>query len=339
MTESGASDPGSERAGARAAAVAAPSTPIRLGETLVRIGTAGWTDPTLIGAGTFYPAAAKSAEDRLRFYATQFPLVEVDSTYYALPPRRSAELWVERTPPDFIFDVKAFALITGHPTEVSRLPKDLRDTLPASLAATRRLSTEDVPEDFKEEVIRRFRDALEPLHSAGKLGAVLLQFPPWLEATRPGADAIIAARDAMSPFDVAVELRHSSWFAGRVAERTLELLRDAAIPFVMVDEPQGTDHSVPPINAVTAGRATLRLHGRRPGFWDRRGASVADRFRYLYSAPELEEIAARVRDAATRARELHVIFNNCYANYATTNARELMVILGGTTERRNGGAT
>ena len=141
----------------------------------------------------------------------------------------------------------------------------------------------------------------------------------------------------MSPFDVAVELRHSSWFAGRVAERTLEFLRDEAIPFVMVDEPQGTEHSVPPINAVTAGRATLRLHGRRQGFWDRRGASVADRFRYLYDAAELGEIVTRVREAAAAARELHVIFNNCYANYATTNARELAALLGESTERRNDG--
>lgn len=328
MTASAESDPGSERAGARAAGVEVPATPIRIGDTLVRIGTAGWTDPTLISAGTFYPAAARSAEDRLRFYATRFPIVEVDSTYYALPPRRSAELWVERTPPDFIFDIKAFALITGHPTEVSRLPKDLRDALPAPLSAARRVSTQEVTGEFHSEVTRRFRDALEPLHSAGKLGAVLLQFPPWIEATRAGADAILAARDAMSPFDVAVELRHSSWFAGRIGERTLEFFREEGLPFVMVDEPQGTEHSVPPLNAVTAGRATFRLHGRRPGFWDRRGASVADRFRYLYNATELEEIAARVREAAAEVRELHVIFNNCYANYATTNARELMAILG-----------
>ena len=324
-----ASDPGAERAGARVAGVRVSPTPLRVGAATVRIGTAGWTDPTLVSAGTFYPASAKSAEDRLRFYATQFPLVEVDSTYYALPARRSAELWVERTPADFIFDVKAYALLTGHATEVSRLPKDLREALPAALSARKRISAEEAPAGLMAEATRRFLDALEPLHSAGKLGAVLLQFPPWLEATRAGADAILAARDALAPFDVTVELRHASWFEGRVGERTLELFRTEQIPFVMVDEPQGTPRSVPPVTAVTAGRATIRLHGRRAGYWDRPGVSVAERFRYLYSAEELDEIAERIREAAAEARELHVIFNNCYANYGATNARELGAVLGG----------
>ncbi len=106
--------------------------PIRLGKDAgsVRIGTASWTDPTMTAAGVFYPDGADSAEERLAYYASQFPLVEVDATYYALPSRRTAELWVERTPPDFTFDVKAHALMTGQPTETKRLPKDLRAALP-----------------------------------------------------------------------------------------------------------------------------------------------------------------------------------------------------------------
>jgi len=316
-----------QRTGIRTVEDSQHAAPIRLGDALVRIGTAGWTDPTLISAGTFYPASSKSAEDRLRFYASRFPLVEVDSTYYALPIRRSAELWVERTPPDFIFDVKAFALLTGHATEVSRLPRDLRETLSPELASRKRIAADAAPSELRAEAIRRFRDALEPLHSAGKLGAVLLQFPPWVEATRAGADAILAARDALAPFDVAVELRHASWFAGRMEQRTLDFLRAERIPFVMVDEPQGTERSVPAVHGVTAARATLRLHGRRAGYWDRPGVSVADRFRYLYDASELKEIAARVREAAAEARELHVIFNNCYADYGTTNASQLASLL------------
>src|SRR5687768_15965199 len=179
----------------------------------------------------------------------------------------------------FICDVRAYALVTGDPTEGSRLQKELSEGLVPSVRWARRLYPHDVPSDFNVEVIRRFRDAQEPLHSARKLGAVLLQFPPWLEATRAGADAIGAARDALAPLDVAVELRHSSWFAGRIGERTLALLRAEALPFVMVDEPQGTEHSVPPVTAVTARRATPRLHGRRSGFWARRRVSGPDGFR------------------------------------------------------------
>ncbi len=96
----------------------------------VRVGTASWTDPTMVAKGVFYPDGASSAEDRLRYYATQFPVVEVDATYYALPRKEQARLWAERTPDDFVFDVKAHALMTGQPSEVKRLPKGLREELP-----------------------------------------------------------------------------------------------------------------------------------------------------------------------------------------------------------------
>jgi len=100
----------------------------------IRIGTASWTDPTMTAAGVFYPSGADSAEERLQYYASRFPLVEVDATYYSLPSRRTSELWVQRTPPDFTFDIKAHALMTGQPTETKRLPKDLREALPAEVA-------------------------------------------------------------------------------------------------------------------------------------------------------------------------------------------------------------
>ena len=90
------------------------------------VGTASWTDPTLVKSGTFYPPWAKTARDHLKFYAGQFQTVEVDSTYYSLPSERNAKLWAERTPEGFIFNIKPFALMTQHPAEVSRLPKDLR---------------------------------------------------------------------------------------------------------------------------------------------------------------------------------------------------------------------
>ena len=130
-------DPGPDEANDRAAAVEeAAVEPIPwTGDHAVRVGTASWTDPTMTAPGVFYPRAADTAEERLQFYASRFPVVEVDATYYALPNERTSQLWVERTPPDFVFDIKAHALMTGQPTETKRLPKDIREALPAELAA------------------------------------------------------------------------------------------------------------------------------------------------------------------------------------------------------------
>jgi hypothetical protein len=136
-------DPGPAIAGARAADVeSAAVTPIDVsgGGGHIRVGTASWTDPTMTAAGVFYPASATTAEERLQHYASTFPLVEVDATYYALPSSATAKLWVERTPPDFTFDIKAHALMTGQGTETKRLPTALRSPqgAPGRIAGARR---------------------------------------------------------------------------------------------------------------------------------------------------------------------------------------------------------
>lgn len=95
----------------------------------VLVGTTSWTEKTLIESGRFYPPQANTAEERLRYYATQFPVVEVDSTYYGLPSERNALLWAERTPPGFVFHVKAFRLFTQHQTPPQALPRDVRERL------------------------------------------------------------------------------------------------------------------------------------------------------------------------------------------------------------------
>jgi uncharacterized protein YecE (DUF72 family) len=325
MTEFDPTDPGAPAARERAESVPdGGGEPIALGAATVRIGTAGWTDPTLIAPGVFYPEGATSAEQRLRWYASRFPLVEVDSAYYALPSRRSAELWLERTPPDFRFDVKAYALMTGHPTEVARFPRAIRETLPPDVEAKSRVYPKDLPAGVMEDVWRWFADAIEPLHSAGRMGAVLMQYPPWFHATRASAEAILDAQRRLAPVEIAVEFRHPSWLDGRVGRRTLEFLAEHRIPFVMVDEPQGTAHSVPAVVAVTSPAvAEVRCHGRRGDTWEKPGAGVLERFRYLYDRDELSEWVPRIQQAASAAKETHVVMNNCYANYGTTNAAEL----------------
>src|SRR5215472_2369310 len=125
-------DPGFEAARQllNAAATAEASTPIRIDKGGdVRVGTASWTDPTMVARGVFYPDGASSAEERLRYYASRFSVVEVDATYYALPQDAMSQRWVERTPDHFVFDIKAHALMTGQPSETKRLPKPIREEL------------------------------------------------------------------------------------------------------------------------------------------------------------------------------------------------------------------
>jgi uncharacterized protein YecE (DUF72 family) len=297
----------------------------------VRVGTASWTDPTMTAAGVFYPPDADTAEERLGYYASRFPIVEVDATYYALPSRRLSELWVERTPPDFVFDIKAHALLTGQPTETKRLPKTIREALPAELADKPRLYAKDLPGSLLAEVWGMFADGLAPLAEAGQMGAVFLQYPKWFFTSSENRDQIREARAALEPYGlrVAVEFRNATWFNEKNVERTLRFLEDEHIPLVMVDGPQGFKSSVPPIVASTApDLAVVRFHGRRSATWeDMRGRATVERFRYLYDRGELEEWVPRIAQAAAQAEDTHVLMNNCYANYGSTNARELAAML------------
>jgi uncharacterized protein YecE (DUF72 family) len=294
----------------------------------IRVGTASWTDPTMTAPGVFYPAGSDSAEERLQYYASRFPVVEVDATYYALPSRRNSELWVERTPPDFVFDVKAHALMTGQPTETRRLPKVIRDELPADLAAKARIYARDLPAELVDAIWEMFRDGLEPLREGGQLGSVLLQYPRWFFPISESREAILEARERLGPIASAIELRNGTWFNEKNAERTIRFLEENQIPFVMIDGPQGFKSSIPPVVAVTSPDLSIfRFHGRRADTWERPGISAVERFRYLYDRDELEEWAPRVKEASTRAHETHVLMNNCFANYGATNAREMAFLL------------
>ena len=324
-------DPGAHAAGDRAADVAVAAVdPIKVpGGGRIRIGTASWTDPTMTAAGVFYPTNANTAEERLQHYAATFPLVEVDATYYALPVESTAKLWVERTPPDFVFDIKAHALMTGQGTETKRLPKALRQELPEPIAAKSRLYAKDLPSDVLDAVYGIFRGALEPLREAGQLGSILLQYPKWVFPSNENRDAIAEAVARLDGLRVAIEFRNGSWLNEKNADRTLRFLRDQNAAFVMVDEPQGFKSSVPPVTAVTSDLALVRFHGRNAETWEAKNITPAERFRYLYGREELEEWAPRIRTVAEEAKDTHVLMNNCYANYGTTNAREIAAILAG----------
>ncbi len=290
----------------------------------VLIGTSSWTDPTLVKEGHFYPPDARTAEARLRYYATRFPIVEVDSTYYFPPSERNAVLWIERTPKDFTFNIKAYSLLTNHPTKQDSLYKDLREQLPDEVLGKRNLYREQLPGAVVDEVWQRFRDALMPLHSSGKLGAVLFQFPQWFVIGRASKDYVLGCAERLKDFRIAIEFRHASWLSERNREETLSFLEEHDLPFVCVDMPQGFDSSVPPIAAATVGDlAMVRFHGRDPSAWAKKGVGASERFRYEYSQAELLEWVPRIQELAAQTRETHVLMNNCYRDFAVNNARQL----------------
>jgi uncharacterized protein YecE (DUF72 family) len=291
-------------------------------------GTASWTDPTLIACGRFYPPAARSAEDRLRYYATQFPVTEVDSSYYALPDPATAWLWAQRTPDDFVIDIKAFRLFTGHGAAPRALPADIRRELKMDDGVT--LYDHHLPGELRDELWRRFTYALEPLRASGKLGTVLCQFAPWVTADRRGHARVADCMARLEGVDTAVELRHRSWFDGAQANATLAFERDLGAVHVVVDSPQGATNSVPAVWETTRDDlAVVRLHGRNAAAWNKRGlASSSGRFIYEYSDEEADALAKQIAALAKRVSETHVLLNTNYQDQGVNNARRLGAALG-----------
>jgi uncharacterized protein YecE (DUF72 family) len=184
----------------------------------ILVGTASWTDKTLLASG-WYPQDADDPAKRLEFYASQFPLVEVDSTYYTPPNERNSRLWAERTPEGFTFDVKAYSLLTQHPTRTSSLYKDLRPE-----SDKRNIYPKDLDPAVIDEVWERFLAALEPLHDSGRLGSLLFQFPPWFGIRQSNKHDILECKRRCEPYRMCVELRNSSWMSPESARAHQQLL-------------------------------------------------------------------------------------------------------------------
>lgn len=315
-------DPGVDRARERGQAESPRSTRFVRGGCEIRVGTASWTDRTITAKGVFYPPEAKTPEARLRYYASRFAIVEADAGFYAIPDRTVTSNWVDRTPDDFVFNLKAHALMTGHATEVARLPRDLRAELPETIGP--RVYAKDLPPELRDEVWRLFRVAARPLADAGKLGVILLQLAPWIRPSKHTPAMLTRIRERSGDLPIAVEFRDPSWMAPRLRERVWAQLRDHGITYVVPDTPPGTPTSMPIAPAITTPElAVVRMHGRRSEMWGAREASVVEKYRYLYDANELEEWLSLILELAEEAERVHVIFNNCYANYGTTNALEM----------------
>ena len=283
----------------------------------IRVGTASWTDRTLLESG-WYPPDASTPARRLQFYAGRFPLVEVDATYYALPAEQTAASWAARTPAGFTFNIKAFSLFTQHPTRVAALPADLRPA--AEQAGKDPVYQRQVDPAVTDQAWDRFLAALEPLRQAGKLGAILLQFPRWFPISRASKDYILACARRVAPRQVCIEFRNRTWMTPDNQQETLKFLADHDLPYVTVDMPQGYADSIPPVVAATADLAVVRLHGHSQKWTSK---DIHERFGYRYTDAELSDWAARIRGLAEQASATHVLFNNCYSDYAQVNAQYL----------------
>lgn len=297
----------------------------------VKTGTAAWADKRLVETG-WYPEDVRSPEAKLRYYASQFPLVENDSTYWAFPDAERVATWAERTPDGFTMNIKAHALLTQHYSSTRALPRDIREALPALVQRKARVYPKDLGPDVMRELTQRFRAALAPLVDAGKLGVVLFQFPVWFPISADNKAQLRQIREDFKGLRVAIELRNETWMTEDNRRETLDLLEEEDLIYVCVDEPQGFVASVPPVVAATSDVAVVRMHGRNPARWRQRSrgrasGSVrgpsADAWSYRYSREELVEWAARIRALAARTDEVHVIFSNAPLDNAVRNAREL----------------
>jgi uncharacterized protein YecE (DUF72 family) len=295
--------------------------------TAILVGTSSWADRLMLNSG-WYPREVKTPAERLAYYAERFPIVEVDTSYYAIPAVETAAAWVDCTPDGFRFDVKAFGLFTGHATAVNALPAELRPRLPAQ----RRVQRRDLPPDTVDALWARFHEFLAPIAAAGKLGVVLLQFPPWLADTAAARHRIADTAARCRPARVAVELRHRSWFTN--TDRTLDTLRflqAQELSFCCVDMPQGHPSSIPPIVVATAEPALVRFHGHSR-LWST--GDKQEKFRYAYRDPELRDWAQRLRALTGEVDEVHALMNNCCGDQAPRDAARLAELVAARPARR-----
>ncbi|PYJ10668.1 MAG: hypothetical protein DMF06_05640 [Verrucomicrobia bacterium] len=288
----------------------------------ILVGTASWSDPEFVEH--WYPKKLP-AGDRLGWYAQQFEMVEVNSTFYAAPDPRMVERWCRSTPDGFVFNVKLHQLLSRHSTNVKLLPPALQRDAEMDSKGKVKLTP-----GIEQAMIEEFRRSLEILRGFGKLGALLLQLSP---AFSPKAHALNELENLLGEFGeyrIALELRNRNWVKGEQLQATLDFLRAHSAAFVLVDAPAEEHFTImpPDLNEITnPDLAYLRLHGRDARAYTT-GKTVASRFNYDYSDGEIREIARRAGELAQEAKEVHVVFNNNARDYAPHAASRMRVALG-----------
>jgi uncharacterized protein YecE (DUF72 family) len=276
--------------------------------TAIRIGTCSFADEALVKA--WYPKEVKTGEQRLRHYAEHFDTVEIDSTFYRMQPPETVAKWAERVPEDFVFHVKAFGALTRHPVALEALPEDVQKRAESNA----RGRVEYLPRDLRAQVFSSFREMVEPMREAEKLGGILLQMPPFFVFRDRSFEYLEWAQGQLEGHTLLVEFRHRSWLDDEHRAETLSFLEQHGMTNVIVDAPRSeAKNLIPTVVALTSPVTYVRMHGRNAKTWNVRGGSAADRFDYLYDDDELREWVDPLRGLAGRAEEAYVVFN--------TNAR------------------
>ncbi|WP_328755644.1 DUF72 domain-containing protein [Geomonas propionica] len=247
----------------------------------------------------------------------------MESSYYHIPSLEMAQAWAERTPPGFLFHVKAYGALTGHNIDPRRLPEELRGMLaPCDLDREELHVAEPA---LLRAMAQTLLAALEPLRQARKMGFIIFQFPPWFGYKKANLDYLHYCKELMAGTPVAVEFRHGSWFTSQHRDEMLAFLKGHKITYITCDEPQFGNLTTAPFHpAATTGIAYIRLHGRNGDSWH----SEAPTDEYRYQEAELKEIAAHALNLSEAARTTFIMFNNCRCGYAAQNALEMRDLCG-----------
>ena len=268
---------------------------------MIYVGLTGWGDHEgLYGSDV-------SVRNRLQAYSEHFPIVEVDTAFYAIQPHRNSEKWIRETPDGFQFIVKAYQGMTGH----------LRG---------------NIPFDSKEEMFAAFRESLFPYLESGKLAMALFQFPPWFQCIKENVAYLRYCKQQMKDIPVALEFRNQTWFSTPFYHKTLAFMQQEGWIHSVCDEPQAGEGSVPTVLQATHSDKTLvRMHGRNVYGWNRATAGDnwrAVRFLYKYNYQELIEWKENVLKLAQQSKDVYIVFNNNSAGDAAPNAKQMIDLLG-----------
>jgi uncharacterized protein YecE (DUF72 family) len=267
---------------------------------MIYVGVTGWGDHDSLYSGQIAP------RNKLKEYAGHFPVVEVDSAFYAIQPKRNAEKWVNETPDSFQFVVKAYQGMTGH----------LRG---------------EIPFENKQDMFTAFKDSLEPYINGNKLAMILFQFPPWFACTRENVEYLRWCKRKMDDLPCALEFRHQSWFSPKYHQGTLDFIKTEKWIHSICDEPQSGEGSIPTVlEVVNLDHVLVRFHGRNVHGWQKKNAENWRDVRYLYryNNTELQEWASSIRKLAEDCSNVYLLFNNNSGGDAADNAKEMMTILG-----------
>ncbi|WP_066386822.1 DUF72 domain-containing protein [Neobacillus mesonae] len=266
---------------------------------MIYIGVTGWGDHD-----SLYPNLT-SSRDKLKEYAGHFPIVEVDTAFYAIQPQRNALKWVNETPESFQFIVKAYQGMTGH---------QRGEILFAS----------------NQEMFQAFKESLEPYIVNNKLAMVLFQFPPWFDLRKENVNYLRWCKKEMNDIPCALEFRHQSWFIPKYRQQTLSFMKEEQWIHSICDEPQSGEGSIPTVLETTSSEKVLvRFHGRNVHGWQKRNAENWREVRYLYryNEQELKEWASQIHSLAESTKDVYLLFNNNSGGDAADNAKQMIQLL------------